>query len=75
MTLTQPLCLPCWRTDWPDGGMSRDPPHAISAPMEHCCLCDRPTNHGIYVRVDPATVPFPRIPTEEDPCPASPSTL
>jgi hypothetical protein len=62
MTFTQPLCLPCWRTDWPDGGMDRDPIplKAEHAEMETCCLCGRPTNHGIYVRVDPKTVPFPR---------------
>jgi hypothetical protein len=60
VTLPQPICLPCWRTDWPDGGMNRDPPRVSGWPKETCCLCARPTNNGIYVRVDPTTVPFPQ---------------
>jgi hypothetical protein len=54
----QPLCLPCWRTDWPEGGMDKKPPRVRFDPavMESCCLCGRPTNHGIYVRVDPVAI-------------------
>jgi len=27
---------------------------------ERCCFCNMPTRCGIYVRLDPATVPYPQ---------------
>lgn len=46
-----PICLPCWRTRVSMGG---DPPCQPGFPEETCSLCDRRTNHGIYI--DPATI-------------------
>lgn len=60
MSWTQPVCIPCWNRDHPDrqtGG------HGDINDPEHCCLCGGETRAGLYVRLDPATVPFPS--TEE----------
>jgi hypothetical protein len=58
MTWTQALCENCWLRDNP----GREPV-AIKpefAELERCCKCGADTFSGIYVRVDPATVPYPR---------------
>jgi hypothetical protein len=53
---TQALCLPCWFEREGDRG-----PSAVrEAPAEQCALCGRLTDEGIYIRIDPGTVPFPR---------------
>jgi hypothetical protein len=41
-----PLCLPCWRQGV---SMHADPPREPGWPEEHCSLCGRRTNNGIYV--------------------------
>ena len=49
---TQPLCLRCsQRTTSPT---SRGACHAWA-----CCLCGESTTAGIYIRIDPASVPYP----------------
>lgn len=57
MSWTQPVCSADWYKHNPD----REP-HRMVAEMaghETCCYCGQPTTSGIYVRVDPATVPHP----------------
>lgn len=59
MTWTQPQCGPCF-----EEANGRPAPHRMRDPAsEVCCTCGATTCEGIYTRVDPATVPFPR----EDP--------
>lgn len=56
MGWTQPFCYRCWNADNPDQPVKNDP---VGAP-ERCCKCNDVTRSGIYVRVDPATVPYPQ---------------
>jgi hypothetical protein len=55
---TQPMCRECWdkhallKFDW--AGMPEE------GPPETCAWCGLDTRSGIYVRQDPAGVPFPR---------------
>jgi hypothetical protein len=56
MGWTQPLCVACWNRDNPDRQAGNDP----VGPPERCCKCGDPTRSGIYVRIDPATVPYPQ---------------
>lgn len=54
---TQALCENCWIKDNPDR-----PPVVMNpefADLETCCKCGAGTYSGIYVRVDPTTVPYP----------------
>lgn len=53
---TQPLCIPCWNRENPDRQTAG---HGDVGDLEHCCQCGDATRSGIYVRRDPATVPFP----------------
>lgn len=56
LSWTQPVCDPDWFKD------SKDEPHRIVAEYrtwEKCCYCGKPTQSGIYKRVDPTTVPYP----------------
>lgn len=69
---TQPLCDPCWADDYgivnDDGdvvGLSRLPVRLVDPDPQTCCRCGRSTSGGIYVRVDPKTVSFPRVETDE----------
>lgn len=59
MTWTQPLCDDCWDKEHED-----DPEHRSNrskrGDVETCCMCGRLNMSGIYVRRDPATVPYPR---------------
>lgn len=56
MTWTQPVCEAHFAAMYP----GRTPVRVKLPPEEWdpCCYCQAPTN--IYVRLDPATVPFPR---------------
>jgi len=54
---TQPSCDDCWTLH-----ASRAAPRRLAEAhreAEMCCWCGELTRSGIYVRVDPTTVPFP----------------
>lgn len=53
---TQPLCHGCWDQQRPDQPSDRS---KNTGPTETCCECGETTTSGIYVRVDPDTVPHP----------------
>jgi len=52
---TQPICVGCFRMRNP----GREPVRCIDAEDERCCHCGNRTYYGIYIRVDPRTVPYP----------------
>lgn len=54
---TQPVCDPCFRQGQP----GREPGRLseFAREVETCCRCGAETAEGIYVRVDPETVPHP----------------
>lgn len=52
---TQPVCDDCWNAEYPD----RSPVRLRAGLVETCCKCGLPTRGGIYIRVDPQTIPFP----------------
>lgn len=55
MGWTQAMCRTCWDVREPN----REP-HLLNTPeMEVCCICGQDTTDGIYVRIDPTTVPYP----------------
>ena len=56
MSWTQPICAACWTERNPD----REPVRIKHATDETCCHCGAWTRDGIFVRVDPTTVRFPR---------------
>ena len=66
MAWAQPLCDECWtkainpptRVRWPDSVPS--PRLRERFLGMHCCMCGVRTSSGIFVELDPATVPFPR---------------
>ncbi len=65
MNWTQPRCERCWFDD-PENENIRIPVRVITDdPYEWriCAWCGKPTVAGIFVRVDPRTVPYPE---EED---------
>jgi hypothetical protein len=58
LSWTQPVC----DDDWAERNPDRPNPVRMNpefTEQEQCCYCGKPTKSGIYVRVDPATVPFP----------------
>jgi hypothetical protein len=55
----QPIC----NEDWFRRDYDREPHRLSPAQLEVCAFCGAPTTSGIYVRIDPSTVPFPQ---EED---------
>lgn len=55
---TQPICLKCYVTRYPD----RSAVGIVEVEKERCCDCGKDTYEGVYFRVNPATVQFP---TEE----------
>lgn len=59
MKWTQPLCAACWAATYPH----RDQIRVTTPEIEQCCVCGHPTRAGIYVRRDPATVPYPTTET------------
>lgn len=60
MSWTQPVCERCFGIEKP----GRVPPRVRDAERETCCYCGDPTYTGVYIRVDPATVPYPTNPDE-----------
>jgi hypothetical protein len=57
LSFTQPACDGCWSGRYP----GRQPVRLKEPETETCCFCGAQTQAGIYVRVDPATVPSPTI--------------
>lgn len=62
MTWTQPICAARWNQDYSEGRrtVNVELDEIGSGDLEHCCYCNKPTLSGLYVRLDPATVPYPR---------------
>lgn len=58
MNWTQPMCDPCWARRQP--GIDPVRIKAQYAVEERCAFCGAHTRSGIYVRVDPRTVLYPR---------------
>lgn len=56
MSWTQACCERCWFERY----APRDPLRLVDPDEEICCFCGGPSSAGIYVRVDPATVPYPQ---------------
>lgn len=56
MSWTQPICNPCFGQMHPD----RTPVRVKDDDLMYCCMCGRGTGAGIYIRIDPRTVQFPR---------------
>ena len=58
---TQPMCEDCWNRRNPTRRASR----LADGPLERCAWCDVRTTSGIYVRANPASVPYPKDTREE----------
>lgn len=58
MSWTQAICEACWNERNPDRPATAIKPEF--ADEERCCWCGKATRSGIYVRADPAKVPYPR---------------
>jgi hypothetical protein len=54
---TQPICDDCWDERHPDRRSHR----LVHTETEVCCFCGEQTVSGIYLRIDPATVPHPSL--------------
>jgi hypothetical protein len=62
---TQPICVARWNQDYAHNGDGV--PRVLDVQLdvsglgqlELCCFCGMPTRSGLYVRIDPSTVPFP----------------
>jgi hypothetical protein len=54
---SQPVC----DDDWFKREPTRTPVRIVTRPTERCAFCGQITHSGIYVRIDPSTVPFPRV--------------
>lgn len=52
---SQPICSACWKLRFPD----RHYTTILGSPVKECCTCGKSTVEGIYIRIDPETVPFP----------------
>lgn len=52
---SQPCCQECWEKM--RGDMT--PCKVKDPPKETCVYCNRLTDLGIYIRIDPSTAPFP----------------
>lgn len=59
MNWTQPLCCDCWHAEH----VNLRPIRIRDPEIERCCKCGKLTDSGIYLRIDPRTVPYP---TEEE---------
>lgn len=55
MSWTQPICHACWDIRNPN----REPKRLLEPVRERCCVCGHFTRQGIYLRVNPASVPYP----------------
>lgn len=62
MTWTQPVCENRFKEMYPDREPHRLIPQEGEEP-DRCCYCGEPAT--IYVRLDPKTVPFPRVESDE----------
>ena len=60
LSFTQPICAVCWRRDHPDNPYTG----LYEGELGKCCKCGLHTRSGIYIRVDPTTVPYPTITKE-----------
>jgi hypothetical protein len=64
LTWTQPCCERCWidrhRVDLDGATEVPQPVHGLPPELEACCFCGLLTIMGVYVRIDPTSVPFPR---------------
>ena len=54
-SFTQPVCDDCWDREYPD----RPSPRVGQGERETCCKCGNRTFSGIYIRINPTTVPYP----------------
>jgi len=61
MNWTQPICLTCWGVRNPGRVPIGLTGRAIP---ETCCDCGKDTREGVYIRLDPRSVAYPR--GEED---------
>lgn len=60
MSFTQAVCFDCWNERNPESQVGPDDPRrSNTGPDERCCDCGAATTSGVYIRVDPSTVPFP----------------
>jgi hypothetical protein len=59
MSWTQAVCDGCWSR------LEVGPPRNLIREEyrddETCCLCGQATRSGLYARLDPAKVPYPRL--------------
>lgn len=51
---THNCCVKCWVSRW---GETRKPYKILDPIIEVCCWCSEKSEHGIYVRHDPITLP------------------
>jgi hypothetical protein len=61
---TQPICETCFAGLFP----KVENPHRIKDEFredEHCCVCNLGIRNGLYVRLNPTTVPHPTPDKEE----------
>lgn len=60
---TQPICAARWNQDYGSQGKGRiidvDVDEVGLADSVNCCYCGKPTKSGLWVRIDPSTVPHP----------------
>lgn len=58
---SEPCCGACWQAfSYGCHGEIRTPVRLTEPEREICCFCAGNAEQGIYVRVDPDKVPFPR---------------
>lgn len=57
MSWTQPVCEDCWNKDNP----GRPARKFNEGPIEICCKCGISNKSGIFIRIDPTTVPHPKV--------------
>ena len=71
---TQPCCERCWierHAVWDEAEMDlliglRLPVQVIEPDLVQCAFCGSPTFIGVFVRADPASVPYPALKEDED---------
>ena len=61
LSWTQPCCSRCWRKNHPDRIPVRlTDESGFESAVEVCAWCGDETVDGIYAKVDPRTVPYPK---------------
>jgi hypothetical protein len=60
-SFTQPICLDCWSS----GHGEKQPARLVEPDVEICAYCGEENEDGIYIRVDPSTVPWPTLTKDE----------